>query len=101
MLNGKRAGCIADYRRRPVIILAEGFIQRIFWAMREATIQSQLGHIQVFGRFTTKPEHGQIGDRIGDVGIGAPVAIDHGGAGNPRKGCADRQRQEEVADNEA
>lgn len=30
-----------------MIILAEGFIQWIFWAMREATIQSQLGHIQV------------------------------------------------------
>lgn len=29
------------------IVLAEGFVQWIFWAMREGTIQSQLGHIQV------------------------------------------------------
>src|SRR5687768_12555694 len=29
------------------LLLAEGFIQWIFWGMREATIQSQLGHIQV------------------------------------------------------
>lgn len=29
------------------LILADGFIQWIFWAMREGTIQSQLGHIQV------------------------------------------------------
>ncbi|MDD5389578.1 MAG: FtsX-like permease family protein [Gallionellaceae bacterium] len=29
------------------MILAEGFVQWIFWAMREGTIQSQLGHIQV------------------------------------------------------
>ncbi len=28
-------------------LLAGGFIEWIFWAMREATIQSQLGHIQV------------------------------------------------------
>jgi len=28
------------------MILAEGFINWIFWAMREGTIQSQLGHIQ-------------------------------------------------------
>jgi len=29
------------------MVLAEGFVQWIFWAMREGTIQSQLGHIQV------------------------------------------------------
>ncbi|MCW5600948.1 MAG: ABC transporter permease [Nitrosomonas sp.] len=29
------------------LILADGFIQWIFWGMREATIQSQLGHIQI------------------------------------------------------
>lgn len=29
------------------LVLADGFIQWIFWAMRESTIQSQSGHIQV------------------------------------------------------
>lgn len=29
------------------LVLADGFAQWIFWAMREGTIQSQLGHIQV------------------------------------------------------
>lgn len=29
------------------MVLADGFIQWVYWAMREATIQSQLGHIQV------------------------------------------------------
>jgi len=29
------------------LVLSEGFIQWVFWGMREATIQSQLGHIQV------------------------------------------------------
>lgn len=29
------------------LVLADGFTQWIFWAMREGTIQSQLGHIQV------------------------------------------------------
>ena len=29
------------------MVLAEGFIQWIFWAMRESTIKSQSGHIQV------------------------------------------------------
>lgn len=29
------------------MVLADGFAQWIFWAMREGTIQSQLGHIQV------------------------------------------------------
>lgn len=29
------------------MVLADGFLQWIFWAMREGTIQSQLGHIQV------------------------------------------------------
>ncbi len=29
------------------LLLADGFIQWVFWGMREATIQSQLGHIQV------------------------------------------------------
>lgn len=29
------------------LVLADGFIQWIFWAMRESTIESQLGHIQV------------------------------------------------------
>lgn len=28
------------------LMLADGFIQWIFWAMRESTIQSQLGHVQ-------------------------------------------------------
>lgn len=29
------------------MVLSDGFVQWIFWAMREGTIQSQLGHIQV------------------------------------------------------
>ncbi|MGA7178252.1 MAG: FtsX-like permease family protein [Thiobacillaceae bacterium] len=29
------------------LVLADGFVQWIFWAMREGTIRSQLGHIQV------------------------------------------------------
>ena len=29
------------------MVLADGFAQWIFWAMREGTIQSQLGHVQV------------------------------------------------------
>ena len=29
------------------MVLADGFAQWIFWAMREGTIQGQLGHIQV------------------------------------------------------
>lgn len=29
------------------MVLADGFIQWVYWAMREATIQSQLGHIQI------------------------------------------------------
>lgn len=29
------------------LVISDGFIQWIFWAMREGTIQSQLGHIQV------------------------------------------------------
>lgn len=29
------------------MVLADGFVQWIFWAMREGTIQSQLGHVQV------------------------------------------------------
>ncbi len=29
------------------MVLADGFIQWIYWAMRESTIQSQLGHIQI------------------------------------------------------
>ena len=28
-------------------ILASGFIEYIFWGLREATIESQLGHIQI------------------------------------------------------
>lgn len=43
-----------------MIILAEGFIQWIFWAMREATIQSQLAHVQV-----VRPGYHQ-------AGVGAP-----------------------------
>lgn len=39
------------------LLIASGFIQWIFWAMREATIQSQLGHIQVVKRGYF--EHGQ------------------------------------------
>lgn len=38
------------------IILADGFIQWVYWAMREATIQSQLGHIQI-----TRPGYYQAG----------------------------------------
>lgn len=38
------------------MILVEGFVQWIFWAMREATIQSQSGHIQV-----VKPGYFQAG----------------------------------------
>lgn len=42
------------------MILAEGFIQWIFWAMREGTIQFQSGHIQVvrpdyFGKGAANP----------------------------------------------
>jgi putative ABC transport system permease protein len=29
------------------MVLADGFVQWIFWAMREGAIQSQLGHVQV------------------------------------------------------
>src|SRR5690242_15174248 len=29
------------------LILASGFIEWIFWGMREATIESQLGHLQI------------------------------------------------------
>ena len=29
------------------MVLADGFSQWIYWAMRESTIQSQLGHVQV------------------------------------------------------
>ena len=29
------------------LVLADGFIQWVFWGMREGTIQSQLGHIQI------------------------------------------------------
>lgn len=29
------------------LLLAGGFMEWIFWAMRESTIQSQLGHVQV------------------------------------------------------
>ena len=29
------------------LVLAGGFIEWIFWAMRTATIESQLGHVQV------------------------------------------------------
>jgi putative ABC transport system permease protein len=60
MINVMIAGRnLARNRRRAVIalvtvgvgaislLLAEGFIQWIFWGMREATIQSQLGHVQV------------------------------------------------------
>mgnify|MGYP001764779409 CR=1 FL=1 len=39
-----------------LIVLAEGFIQWIFWAMREAAIQSQLGHVQV-----TRPDYFKSG----------------------------------------
>ncbi len=36
------------------LLLSRGFIEWIFWAMREATIQSRLGHIQVTRRgYTT------------------------------------------------
>ena len=38
------------------ILLAGGFIEWIFWAMRESTIHSRLGHIQV-----TRPDYFQAG----------------------------------------
>jgi putative ABC transport system permease protein len=38
------------------ILLAGGFIEWIFWAMRESTIESRLGHIQV-----VRPGHFQAG----------------------------------------
>ena len=38
------------------LLLAGGFIEWIFWGMRENTIQSRLGHIQV-----TKPGYFQVG----------------------------------------
>ena len=38
------------------LLLAGGFIEWIFWAMRENTIQSRLGHIQI-----TKPGYFQAG----------------------------------------
>jgi len=38
------------------LLLAGGFIDWIFWAMRESTIQSRLGHIQV-----TRPDYFQAG----------------------------------------
>lgn len=38
------------------LILADGFIQWIFWGMREATIQSQSGHIQIM-----KPDYLRAG----------------------------------------
>jgi len=69
LLMGRILGCVADIkialrnltrnRRRSLtallivaigvvsMVLAEGFIQWIFWAMREGTIQFQSGHIQV------------------------------------------------------
>lgn len=58
-----------------MIILAEGFIQWIFWAMREATIQSQLGHIQLVRPGYHQrgagapydfllPEHSQVRDAV-------------------------------------
>ncbi len=38
------------------LLLAGGFIEWIFWGMRESTIQSRLGHIQV-----TRPDYFQVG----------------------------------------
>lgn len=38
------------------MVLADGFAQWMFWAMREGTIQSQLGHIQV-----VRPGYNQAG----------------------------------------
>lgn len=38
------------------LLLAGGFIEWIFWGMRESTIQSRLGHIQV-----TRPDYFQTG----------------------------------------
>ena len=38
------------------LLLAGGFIEWIFWGMRESTIQSRLGHIQV-----TRPDYFQAG----------------------------------------
>ncbi len=47
--NRRRAGIALMIVAVGVIsmVLAEGFVQWIFWAMREGTIQSQLGHVQV------------------------------------------------------
>lgn len=47
--NRRRAGIALMIVAVGVIsmVLAEGFVQWIFWAMREGAIQSQLGHVQV------------------------------------------------------
>lgn len=50
------------------MVLSEGFVQWIFWAMREGTIRSQLGHIEVvrpgyFETGTADPFAYIIGDR--------------------------------------
>lgn len=47
--NRRRAGIALMIVAVGVIsmVLAEGFVQWVFWAMREGTIQSQLGHVQV------------------------------------------------------
>lgn len=48
--RNRRRGAIALFTIAAgvvAMVLADGFMQWIFWAMREGTIQSQLGHIQV------------------------------------------------------
>lgn len=50
ILRGKRRSAIAIGAIAfgiIALILAAGFIEWIFWGMREATIESQLGHIQI------------------------------------------------------
>jgi len=50
--HGRRslAGALAVIFGTVALILAAGFIQWVFWAMREGTIHSGLGHIQVMRR---------------------------------------------------
>jgi putative ABC transport system permease protein len=48
--RNRRRGAIAMFTIAAgvvAMVLADGFMQWIFWAMREGAIQSQLGHIQV------------------------------------------------------
>lgn len=58
MRHGRRslAGAAAVTFGTVALVLASGFIQWIFWAMREGTIHSGLGHIQIVR--AGYPEHG-------------------------------------------